>query len=161
MSDYIRRLREKIGNDLIIAPGAAGVVINKRGEVLLHRRSDSGLWGIPGGAMDPGEEPAETAVREIHEETGVYVVPERLIGVWGGQDHLHTYPNGDRTAMLVTVFLCRPVRGEPRVNDDESLDVRYFPPDALPDNLMPRSRPPLEQALKDETDAFFRHPGSD
>src|SRR4051794_6548379 len=132
VSDYIKGLRAKVGTEMILMIGVTGVVINEVGEVLLQRRADNGQWGIPGGALDPGEEPADAVVREVWEETGVMVVPERIVGIYSGPDHLVYYPNGDETMILSVVFACRPVGGEPCVHDDESLEVRYFSTDTLP-----------------------------
>src|SRR5258706_12019579 len=120
-SDYIRNLRAKIGNDLIFIPSAAAVVINEAGEVLLHRRSDDGTWCLPGGAIDPGEEPAEAVIREVREETGLQVIAERIVGVYGGPEFRVRYPNGDDVMFISICFICHPVCGEARVNDEESL----------------------------------------
>jgi 8-oxo-dGTP pyrophosphatase MutT (NUDIX family) len=155
ISPYMRALRAKIGQDLILQPGVAGVIINADGQVLLQLRSDDRTWGLPGGAMEPGEEPAETLVREIREETALEVVPERIVGVYGGPDFRVRYANGDEAAILSITFACRPVAGEPRVNDDESLEVRYFAPDALP--AMPaRHRMRIQDALRNDSRARFR-----
>jgi 8-oxo-dGTP diphosphatase len=139
MSDYIRDIRAKIGADLLLLPGVAAVIIDPDGRVLLQRRSDSGEWGLPGGAIEPGEEPAEALVREILEETALDVVPERVVGV------------------VSITFACRPVAGEPRVNDDESLEVRYFAPHALP-AMPPRHRRRIEDALRGDPRARFTAP---
>jgi ADP-ribose pyrophosphatase YjhB (NUDIX family) len=155
ISDYIRNLRAKIGHDLLLVPGVSGVVINDEGEILLHRRSDNGKWSLPGGAMDPGEEPADALVREIREETGVEVLPERIVGVSSGPDHRITYGNGDEVMILSICFACRPVGGAPQINDDESLEVRYFPLDALPP-LEPRHQFRIEQALRNDSRTHFR-----
>jgi 8-oxo-dGTP pyrophosphatase MutT (NUDIX family) len=155
ISPYHRRLRDKIGHDLLLQPGVAAVIINDAGHVLLQRRSDDGEWGLPGGAMEPGEEPAETLVREIREETALEVVPERIVGVYGGPDFRVRYPNGDEAAILSITFACRPVAGEARVNDDESLEIRYFPPDALPP-MAARHRMRIEDALRNDPRARFR-----
>jgi 8-oxo-dGTP diphosphatase len=155
ISEYIRSIRAKIGTDLLLVVGAAGVVMNDTGEILLHRRSDNGLWSLPGGSIDPGEEPADTVVREVWEETGVEVVPERIVSVTGGLDHLAEYPNGDRIAIVSVAFLCRPVGGMLHINDDESLEVRYFAPDALPD-LEPRHLLRIQAALRNDLRAHFR-----
>jgi 8-oxo-dGTP diphosphatase len=155
ISDYIRAIRGKIGTDLLVSPGVAAVVINAQGEVLLQRRSDNGEWGLPGGALDPGEEPADTAAREVLEETGVEVVPERLVGVYSGPDHHFFYPNGDEVVVVSMVFACRPVSGQPRVNDDESFEVRYFAPDALPP-MSERHLMRIRHALRNEDRAYFR-----
>ncbi len=155
MSEYIRAIRLKIGHDLLFMPGATAVVINEAGHVLLHRRSDNGQWWLPGGAIDPGEEPADAIAREVWEETAVRVVPERVLGVYGGPEYTGRYPNGDQIAMVSIAFLCRPVDGEPRVNDEESLEVRYFPPDALPE-LEPRHWSRIELALRGDVRAEFR-----
>ena len=155
MSAYIRDLRAKIGHALIMMPGVAGVIVNEAGLVLLQLRSDSGTWGLPGGAIDPGEEPAEALVREIREETALEVVPERIVGVYSGPEFIVRYPNGDEAAILSITFACRPVAGEPRVNDDESLEIRYFAPDALP-AMPPRHRMRIEDALRNDPRARFR-----
>jgi len=157
ISDYLRALRAKIGHDLLLTPGVAAVIINDRGEVLLQRRSDDGRWGLPGGAMEPGEEPAETLVREIREETALEVVPERIVGVYSGPEFRVRYGNGDETMIVSITFACRPVSGEPRVNDDESLEVRYFTPDALP-AMERRHHMRIEDALRSDPRARFRLP---
>lgn len=155
MSDYIRRLRASVGAEMLLIPGVTGVVINSAGEVLLQRRSDNGEWGLPGGAIDPGEEPADAVVREVLEETGVHVVPERLVGVYSGPDHHFWYPNGDEVVIVSIVFACRPIGGEPRVNDDESFEVRYFPRGALP-HMDARHHFRIAQALRGDPRAHFR-----
>ena len=65
--EYILSLREKIGHDLLWLPGATAVVLHE-GRILLGRRSDNGNWAPITGIVDPGEEPAATAVRECLEE---------------------------------------------------------------------------------------------
>jgi 8-oxo-dGTP diphosphatase len=110
-------------------PGVSAVVRNDAGEVLLARRSDTGAWSIPAGVIDPGEQPATAVLREVFEETGVHAEIERLAGA---ATHPVTYPNGDRCEFFNVWFLCRAVGGEARVGDDESTEVGWFKPDALP-----------------------------
>jgi 8-oxo-dGTP diphosphatase len=152
ISPYLKSLREKIGHDLVLVPGVTALVFNDAREVLLHRSTDDGRWYTIGGAIDPGEEPAQAAVREALEETGLRVVPERIIGVYA--DPMVTYPNGDRVLYVNTCFLCRVVGGKLGVGDDESLELRYFPPHDLPE-LLPTHRHRIEQALKGDEKAYF------
>ena len=159
ISEYLRNLRAKIGHDVLLTPGVAAVIVNDRGEVLLQRRSDDGRWGLPGGAMEPGEEPAETLVREVLEETALRVVPERIVGVYSGPDFRVRYENGDEAVIVSITFACRPGPGEPRVNDDESLELRYFAPDALP-VMEPRHLMRIADALAHDPRARFRRPAS-
>ena len=155
--DYIRKMRAVVGHDLIVMVGTSAVIQNEHGEVLLQHRSDNGLWGIPGGALDPGEDPAPGIIREVYEETGLEVVPERLIGVYGGPDHVSRYPNGDVVAFTSICFACRVTGGTLKLDDDESLDLRWFAPDALPENMVSIHRPRIEHALTRDT-AYFRMP---
>ncbi|MCP2329562.1 8-oxo-dGTP diphosphatase [Hamadaea flava] len=156
MSPYVAGLRRLVGPELLMLPGVSAVVVNDAGHILLGRRSDTGQWSLIAGAIDPGEQPADAIVREIEEETGVHVVVERLVGA---AMHPVTYPNGDRCQYLNIWFRCLAVSGEARVNDDESLEVGWFPPHALPD--MPAwERLRVETALKDEPMAWYAQDGS-
>lgn len=148
--EFVLRLRERIGHDLLWLPGATGVVLDE-GRLLLVERADNGWWCLPGGVIDPGEEPADAAVREVFEETGVEVVAERLVSVQVQAPY--TYANGDQVQFLDLSFRCRPVGGEARVNDDESTAVGWFELDALPD--LPKShRHALRCALGTEQTWF-------
>jgi 8-oxo-dGTP diphosphatase len=153
--DYIRKMRALVGHELIVIVGTSAVIRNERGEILLQHRSDNGLWGIPGGVLDPGEDPAAGIIREVWEETGLDVVPERLIGVYGGPDHIEIFPNGDTAAVTSICFACCVRGGALKVDDDESLDLRWFMPDALPDNMVEVHRPRIEHMLMLDT-AYFR-----
>ncbi len=156
ISEYIRNLRAKIGRDLLILPGVTAVVVNERGEVLLQLRRDSQTWAPPSGGVEPGETVADCVAREVHEETGIEIEPVTIVAVLSGEDYFITYPNGDRTAPVTTVFRCRPrLAAAPRVNDDESLDVRYFPCDALPENMLPRHKWIIAIAMADEPRVYF------
>jgi 8-oxo-dGTP diphosphatase len=129
-SPYIKNLRERIGHDLLLMPAVSAIIFNEQGHVLLHQSSDDARWYLIGGAMDPGENASDACVREVREETGLVVEPQRLVGVYTSPTVV--YPNGDQVVYVGIAFRCRVTGGELRVADDESLDVRYFPLDQLP-----------------------------
>ncbi|UGY94737.1 NUDIX hydrolase [Streptomyces gobiensis] len=128
--DFIRELRAGIGHQLLFLPGVTAIVFDDQGRVLLGRRSDTDRWAVIGGIPEPGEQPAETAVREVYEETAVRCVPERVVMVETREQI--EYVNGDICQFMDVTLRCRAVGGEARVNDDESLEVGWFEPDALP-----------------------------
>jgi 8-oxo-dGTP diphosphatase len=153
ISPYVRQLRRRVGSDLLLLPGVSAVVLNDAGQVLLQLRSDFRIWAPLGGILEPGEEPADGIVREVFEETAVEVEPLRITGVY--TTPVVRYPSGDQAQYVITGFLCRPVGGPgPRVNDDESLDVRYFHPENLPD-MRPDHRLRIEHALAGSQRATF------
>ncbi|MDT3400429.1 NUDIX domain-containing protein [Streptomyces sp. B1866] len=129
--DFIRELRAVAGHQLLHLPGVSAVVFDDTGRVLLVRRADTGRWAIVGGIPEPGEQPAAAVVREVYEETAVACVPERVVLVQALKPVV--YPNQDVCQFMDICFRCRAVGGQARVNDDESLDVGWFSPDALPD----------------------------
>jgi 8-oxo-dGTP diphosphatase len=153
-SPYVLNIREKIGHDLLMMTGVSGVVLNEAGEVLLQLRSDNHQWSLPGGGIDPGEEPADAVVREIWEETGIKVRPERVLSVQSGPDHFVTYTNGDQGVFVMIIFLCTPIGGDLQPQDDESLEVRYFPTHALPP-LHERHSARIALALQNRPRAYF------
>ncbi len=128
---FVAELRSLVGHRLLWLPTAAAVVLDGEGQVLLGRRADTGGWALPGGIIDPAEEPADAAVRECFEETGVVAIPEALTSVTVSQPI--TYANGDQVQYLELTFRCRVVGGTARVNDEESLEVRWHALDALPE----------------------------
>jgi 8-oxo-dGTP diphosphatase len=152
MSEFMCALRRKVGHDLLPCVGVSCVVLNERGELLLVDSRDAGSWMPVGGMVEPGEEPADTVVREVFEETGVDVEPQRIVGVYDGPRV--TYPNGDQVNYLTIVFRCRAIGGRMQVHDDENSDVRYFPAAALPP-MRADHRRNIDQALLDRSEAAF------
>ncbi|MGC5052949.1 NUDIX hydrolase [Micromonospora sp. DT48] len=154
--DYILRMRKHVGHDLLWLPSVSAIVRNDSGELLLVQRADDRRWSVVSGCVEPGEQPATAVVREVLEETGLVVEPLRLSSA---VSHPHTYPNGDRCEYLNLGFHCRLLGGEAHVNDDESLDVRWFPPGRLPD-LDEHARLVIRHALGGESATFFLPAGT-
>jgi len=155
--DFVARLRAHIGHDLLWLSSATSVVLDEREQILLARRSDTGNWALPGGIIDPAEQPADAAVREVFEETGVISVPERLIEVTVSPRF--AYPNGDEVQYLDVVFRCRAIGGEARVNDGESLEVGWFATDSLPE-VSTRTIAFIGNAMADSPAAAFAFSGA-
>jgi 8-oxo-dGTP pyrophosphatase MutT (NUDIX family) len=153
---FITELRSLVGHRLLWLSTASAVVLDDEGHVLLGRRADTGGWALPGGIIDPAEQPADAAVRECFEETGVVVVPELLTSVTVSQPKI--YANGDQVQYLGLTFRCRPVGGAACVNDEESLEVRWHALDALPE-LDEGELGPLTQALKSDSAAAYSFSG--
>jgi ADP-ribose pyrophosphatase YjhB (NUDIX family) len=114
-----------------LVPGASAVVVDGDGRILLHRRSDNGLWSIPGGAMEIGESIAETVVREVAEETGLEVEPERLVGIYSNPGHVIEYADGEVRQEFSICFACRPIGGRLPDRADESLEIGFFAPEQI------------------------------
>jgi ADP-ribose pyrophosphatase YjhB (NUDIX family) len=110
-----------------LVPAASAVVVDQAGRILLHRRNDNDLWSIPGGAMEVGERIADTAVREVKEETGLEVRPEALVGIYTDPRHVVEYGDGEVRQQFSVCFACRVVGGDLAVSD-ESLEVGFFSP---------------------------------
>jgi ADP-ribose pyrophosphatase YjhB (NUDIX family) len=150
ISDYLRDLRAIVGSRLLLLPGVAAIVRDAEDRVLFMRRADNGEWGLPAGAIDPGETPAEAVVREVREETGLEVRPARIAGVFGGKGFRVRYENGDEAEYTVVVFDCDVIGGTLSATDGEALELRYFAPDEAPEFQVayPRSilRPPASRA---------------
>ncbi len=107
--------------------GAFAIIFDEQGRVLLCHRRDMDIWNLPGGGVESGELPTDAAAREVLEETGLEVVVERLVGVYGkfSRDE------------LVFTFTCQVVGGE-LTETDESDACEYFPVDSIPAKTTPK-----------------------
>lgn len=134
----------------------AAIVFDDQQRLLLQRRSDNGNWALPGGTMETGETADQCAVREVKEETGYQIEIIRLIGVYSDPQHTTiAYPDGNTVAYVSLLFEGRVVGGE-RALSDESTDVGWFPPEALPQPFHPGHVPRVQDALAHQVAAFYR-----
>ena len=128
MANLIRGNR--IGKLGKLSPSCCAVVFDPeldptRQRVLLTRRSDNGLWSLPGGAMDPGESAVEACAREVLEEAGRVVEFGRLIGVYTDPHMIIEYADGNRIQPVDLCFEAQVIGGELGLSD-ETTEVGYF-----------------------------------
>lgn len=128
---------------------AVGVFVrNEKGQILLEKRSDCGLWGLPGGRIEAGESIREAAVREVAEETGLSIQILRLIGVYSEPtDRIVTYPdNGDVVHKIDVIVEAKAASGEICLSR-ESEDLHFFDVGNLPTGICPPARKPIRDYL--------------
>ena len=125
MSPYMRELRSKVGNQLLAVPAAAVAIRDAEGRLLVGLHASGDVWVVPGGAVEPEERPADAAIREVLEETGLQVALRGIVGVYGGPRCTVEYENGDRTSYLIVGFSGAVVGGELRPDREEFQALRY------------------------------------
>lgn len=123
---YLQNLRPKVGHELLLMTSVAIIVYDELGRVLLVRHSEGDVWVAPGGSIEPPESLADAAVREMWEETGLWVEPVRVLGVYGGPEFLVTYRNSDQVSYQIMVFEGRIMGGAPRPDGDETQEIAYL-----------------------------------
>jgi 8-oxo-dGTP pyrophosphatase MutT (NUDIX family) len=137
---YLGKLRKVVGRRLVLVPGARIVVHDRLGRVLLELRKDFRRWGLPGGHQEVGDSSADTAVREVFEETGLRITQPLVFGIASDPRHeTIRFPNGDRTQSVSVLFHAKKPRGAPRLDPSETLELGWFALDALPAQVMPNS----------------------
>ncbi|GER86113.1 ADP-ribose pyrophosphatase [Dictyobacter vulcani] len=141
-------------------PCSDAAVIDTTGRILLIRRADNALWAMPGGALDVGETPAQGAVREVLEETGVSCEPITLVGVYDSR----FCGTPSLQQLYQFSFLCRPLAGfdviNPPSHAHEVLEVKWFSEHNLPIDLDPGHIQRIPQAFRvwhGDTLAYFDH----
>jgi ADP-ribose pyrophosphatase YjhB (NUDIX family) len=109
-------------------PAASGeAAVFHQGKLLLIRRTDDGLWALPGGITDPGETLAGTALRELREEAGIDGLVTQLLGIFDSR----LWRSAKRVHFYHAVFLIEAADSEPRPSPEVSA-AAYFGEDELP-----------------------------
>jgi ADP-ribose pyrophosphatase YjhB (NUDIX family) len=127
--DYFHDPAAPAANSLVV--GSSAVIADGEGRILLHRRADSGNWALPGGAMELGETLAESAIREVREETGFAVRVDRIVGIYSDPGHVFAYGDGEVRQEFSICLACT-ITGGTRTVSTESTDVQFFAPADLP-----------------------------
>lgn len=120
--------------------GAAVLVVDSKGNLLLQLRKDNGHWGLPGGSLEVMESLEDTAYRELLEETGLSAQALDFFGLFSGMEFHYIYPHGDEVYNVIAAFVCRAYEGELTAQSEEVSALRFFPLNALPERI---SRPDL------------------
>jgi 8-oxo-dGTP pyrophosphatase MutT (NUDIX family) len=137
--------------------GCSAVIFsNDRQKVLLTRRSDNGLWCLPGGAMDPGESAEQTCVREVQEETGLSVRVLRLIGVYSSPEWLIEYPDGYRVQLVAMCFETEVTDGKLTASNETDQFGYFTLQEAQGLEMMQNHQQRIEDAFIGQREAFIR-----
>ncbi|MEW6241149.1 MAG: NUDIX domain-containing protein [Chloroflexota bacterium] len=142
--NYLLHLRQFIGHRPILMVGAAILVVNAENRLLMLKRSDSECWGLPGGAIEPGEVVESAAKRETLEEAGLEVGEMSLFGVFSGPELYYKYPNGDEVHNVSIVYLSRDWRGDVMLNEEHT-EWNWFAAPHIPEDVSPPIKPVIEQ----------------
>ena len=119
---------------VLLQDGAAAIIVNNLGQILMQRRADKDIWGLPGGCQELGERFEDTIIREVKEETNLDVCEDdlKLITVVSGNSRRNSYPNGDVVINNTALYLIDNYTGELSWNE-ESKEMKFFDIDNLPD----------------------------
>ena len=126
---HVASIRRSVGSQRLLLPSATVCVFDDEHRLLLLHHAEGDHWAPPGGAIEPDESPADAAVRECFEETGLHVRPVQILGVYGGPSCEVTYDNGDVVQYVLTLFRCEVIGGALRPDGHEALDARYVAAD--------------------------------
>ena len=120
---------------VLLQDGAAAIIVNDKGQILLQSRADRDKWGLPGGCQELGERFQDTIIREIKEETNLDVKEEdlELIDIVSGLTRRNDYPNGDVVINNTALYCVRNYSGKLKW-DNESKNMKFFDLDNLPEN---------------------------
>jgi ADP-ribose pyrophosphatase YjhB (NUDIX family) len=130
---YLGKLREKVGNDLILTPGARVILEDAEGCIALVKRTDNGLWALPAGSAEPGLSIEDNARREVREETGLILKSFTCYGFASHPEReVHTYPNGNQVHAFAILLCSKDYEGTVGNFDDEVSEVKFYSLDALP-----------------------------
>jgi ADP-ribose pyrophosphatase YjhB (NUDIX family) len=140
-------------NNIVVAVTA--FVQDEQGRLLMIKRTDNGMYSIPGGAQDVGETIGHTVIREIKEETGIDIEPINVIGIYSDPAHIIEYSDGEVRQQFSICFRARPTGGQIRTSD-ESSEVEWVERKDLPGlNIHPSIKIRIEHGFDTDSKTYF------
>lgn len=134
--DYVKYIRDRVGNDVINLTGVNVLIINEDNQVLLQRRGTFPYkWGLVGGITELGECLEETAIREAKEETGLDIRELNLLGTTSGEKCYIDFPNGDKAYFITIGYFTKNFSGELKIDNLETKELKFFSYGELPNNI--------------------------
>lgn len=149
MENKLSFLKET-SSDTRISVGV-GVVVVYDGLILLEQREDCGMWGCPGGRIDPGENITQTAIRETKEETNIDIEVERIFGIYTDPQYgtVRRYLEDSYSQQIIDIYLlAHPLTFDIK-KSPESLDVRFFELNKPLPNIVPYTTEVIDDYKRD------------
>ncbi len=125
-ADQIGAVRPFIGNSLYTGVGASAIIEREDGRILMLQHVGETHWRHPAGYAELGENAAQTAVREVWEETALHIKPQSIIAVYAQPQHIVTYANGDRTRIVGVTFRAHLLGGSPKLDGSEIAGMSWM-----------------------------------
>ena len=131
---YIQEIRKYVGHSPIMVTAAMCIIYDKEKGILFEKRTDNGMWCVPGGALELGESLEEALKREVKEETSLDIFNPKLFDVRAGVHMI--YPNKDEVYYTDVVYEINEYKGKLKP-DSESKELCWIKIDELPNDIMP------------------------
>lgn len=142
---YISDMRKFVGHSPIMATAAMCIIYDDVKGILLEKRSDNGLWCVPGGAIELGETLEEALAREVREETSLEISESKLFDVKASVHMI--YPNQDEVYYTDVVYLVKHYSGTLK-HDEESTELKWFKIGEFPE-IMPTQSGYIQKFIHD------------
>lgn len=121
-------------------PGlAVNVAVLHENKILLTKREDFETWILPSGGVEEGESIAQAAIRETKEETGLDVELQKLVGIYSRM--------GNMSPVHAVLFIAKPIGGEIKCQEGETIAVEWFAFDKIPSPLSVGHKKRIEDAI--------------
>ncbi|NMO96263.1 NUDIX domain-containing protein [Paenibacillus lemnae] len=133
MGVFNRDIRQYLGKGSMVQVMAAAIVMNSQTEVLLLRRPGKEVWGLPIGAIKPGESMEDTAARELWEESGLHADQMKLLDLLSGPDYVKKHANGDKEYFIIGVYAAHGLSSAIDLPSASDVSLKYFNREQLPD----------------------------